>query len=66
MKNARPNNRTDRPISTGASHWTATAAVLPATPNRARTPAVVQVGAAPTSAHTAPVRLVNFSFTRDS
>jgi hypothetical protein len=62
MKKARPNNTTDRPIKTGASHPASAAAAPPANPSRDSTPAVVQVGAAPTAANKAPVTLASLSF----
>src|SRR3954469_13724334 len=53
----------DSPIRAGASQRKVRAVVLPAIPSRARTPAVVQVGAAPTSPISAPATLPHFSFT---
>lgn len=64
IKKACPSNRTESTIITGASQLARPAAALPATPSRASTAAVVQVGAAPASARSALPRLLSFSFMR--
>src|SRR5262249_14159038 len=60
--NASPRSRTDRTISTGDNQPATPAAVPPAIPSRASTPAVVQVGAAPTTASSALARPLQIPF----
>src|SRR5262249_9110778 len=65
MWNERARSRRLRPIRTGASQLATSDAVAPpANPSRARTPAVVQVGAAPAAANRAAARLRSLSLTR--